>query len=372
MTRSRPHHLQPLSTTARVALVYKSHPDFGYAHGGLGRTATHTARVLRRHGIWAEVWGASSGGQLAERLRRTHANADTRGELRPTHVVISALWLTTAEVEALAFEFPEVSFSLLSHSNVGFLSADPHAIRLLREAADLQLSLSNVSIAGNSKKFTDWATEAWGVPVAWLPNLYHFEESFPRQVSVWHGDAIRLGLPGMNRVLKNFISSAAAAVELAARLRVPVELHVSTGQGGDFRALREMTENVPNLRLVEAGWLSFAAFRRYLRSLHLVLQVSFTESFNMVAADAIAEGVPVVASDAIDWLPRWFQARADEPRDIARVAEYLLRDPKAPHDGREALDDYVERGVVAWTRFLCPLLPTAPTFAATSQLALNG
>lgn len=58
------------------------------------------------------------------------------------------------------------------------------------------------------------------------------------------------------------------------------------------------------------------------------------------------EGVPVVASDAIDWVPRWWQARADEPLDIARIAERLLRDPNAPRHGRETLQAYVARGVV--------------------------
>ncbi|HEX7797145.1 MAG TPA: hypothetical protein VF456_22440, partial [Vicinamibacterales bacterium] len=44
--------------------------------------------------------------------------------------------------------------------------------------------------------------------------------------------------------------------------------------------------------------------------------------------------------------------------DVARVAERLLRDPDAPRHGREALQTYVDRGVVAWWRFLCPQLST--------------
>lgn len=64
----------------------------------------------------------------------------------------------------------------------------------------------------------------------------------------------------------------------------------------------------------------------------------------------------MVASDAIDWVPRWWQARADEPRDIARVAERLLREPNAAHHGREALEAYVEHGLAAWRRFLGPLV----------------
>jgi glycosyltransferase involved in cell wall biosynthesis len=139
---------------------------------------------------------------------------------------------------------------------------------------------------------------------------------------------------------------------------VPVELLLSTGrnEGGDGRALDEMTESIANLRVTRTGWLPWSAFRRLLQTVDLVFQVSYTETFNVVTADSIAEGVPVVASDAIEWVPRWWQARADEPLDVVRVAKRLLRDPEAPRHGREALRAYVERGVVAWWRFLCPQL----------------
>ena len=51
--------------------------------------------------------------------------------------------------------------------------------------------------------------------------------------------------------------------------------------------------------------------------MHVLLQPSFTESFNVVTADGIAEGVPSVVSDAIDWVPRRWMAKADDPRDVA-------------------------------------------------------
>ena len=286
--RHRPHHLQPCIATARVALVYRDCSGVGVSHVGLGISAAYTAKTLRRHGIWAEVWPTQSAKKLVARLRDTHARADEHGEARPTHVVLAAPWIATNELAAMAAEFAEVVFVVVSHSNVGFLAADPHAIRLLRETVDLQLATHNVLVGGNSKKFTDWATEAWGVNAVWLPNLYCTAETFPHHERRWQGGALRLGLFGANRPLKNFLSGAAAAVELAARLRVPIELHLSTGrnEGGNVRALDEMTEDIPNLRVVHTGWLSWPAFRRLLRTIDLVFQVSYTETFNVVTADA--------------------------------------------------------------------------------------
>lgn len=354
-TKHRPHHLNPHPDTVRVALVHRDFSGVGVSHIGLGVTAAHTAKTLRRHGIWAEVWAVQSAKKLSERLQCTHTRANERGEVRPTHVILSAPWISTNDLAVMADEFPEVTFVVVSHSNVGFLAADPHAIRLLRETADLQLSVHNVFVGGNAKKFTDWATEAWGIRAVCLPNLYCSAETFERPGRSWNGGALRLGLFGANRPLKNFLSGAAAAVELSTRLHVPTELFISTGrnEGGSFRALDEMTEDVPNLKVTHTGWLSWPRFRRLLRTIDLVFQPSFTETFNVVCADAISEGVPVVVGESIDWAPRWWQARVDEPRDVTRVAERLLRDPDAAQQGREALDDYVARGVLAWKRFLC-------------------
>jgi glycosyltransferase involved in cell wall biosynthesis len=370
--KDRPHHLQPRIATVRVALVYR---DFGsgVSHVGLGVTAQYTAKTLRHHDIWAEVWPTRSASALAERLRATARAAQQKGQVETTHVILAAPWLETSDVASLAAEFSEVNFVVVSHSSVGFLAADPHAIRLLRQTADLQLATHNVFVGANSKKFSDWATAAWGVHAVCLPNLYSLAEVFKSRNRRWDGGPLRLGLFGANRPLKNFLSGAAAAVELATRLHVPVELLLSSGrnEGGNFLALEELTEKVGNLKLTYTDWLPWAEFRRLVRTVDLVLQVSYTETFNVVCADAIAEGVPVVASDAIDWVPDWWRARADEPMDVARVAERLLRDPNASSNGREALQAYVDRGVVMWWQFLCPQLATMAGAAAPQHVATD-
>src|SRR5437879_2661489 len=146
----RPHHLRPCIETARVVLVYRNFSENSPSHVGLGVTAAHTAKTLREHGIWAEVWSTQSAKQLVERLRHTHTHAYQRGEICPTHLILSAPWIATNDLAAIAAEFSEVVFSVVSHSSVGFLAADPHAIRLLRETADLQLATHNVFVAGNA------------------------------------------------------------------------------------------------------------------------------------------------------------------------------------------------------------------------------
>ena len=86
--------------------------------------------------------------------------------------------------------------------------------------------------------------------------------------------------------------------------------------------------------------------------MHLLLQPSYTESFNVVTADGIASGVPSVVSEAIDWVPRYWQAEVDDVNDISRVGRQLLGDPIAAVDGLKALKTYVVEGVKYWKDYL--------------------
>jgi hypothetical protein len=354
MSLARPHALSPALNTVRAVLVYKSFVDNALSHVGLGVTASCTARALRASGLWADVWGLTSPDALVQRLRAADADALQRGQLPITHVIIHAPWVPTETVAALAAEFPNTVFAVTSHSNFGFLAADPHAVKILREVVELQETTQNVVVAGNSKRFVAAASDMWGVPVVWLPNLYQVASATPAPRPPWPGDSLRLGLFGAARILKNGLTAAAAAVILAERLRVPTELYVSTGteEEGTNRALTELTDNVPNLTLERAGWLSWTTFRSLVANMHVLLQPSFTESFNVVTADGIAEGVPTVVSPAIDWVPSTWQADPDDAGDVARVAEYLLKSPKAVDDGRAALASYVTTGLAAWTSFV--------------------
>jgi hypothetical protein len=82
------------------------------------------------------------------------------------------------------------------------------------------------------------------------------------------------------------------------------------------------------------------------------LQPSYTESCNMVTADGVAEGVPSVVSDAIDWAPEHWKANVDDVLDIARVGRCLLYDPLAARDGLKALEPYVAGGLRSYQKYL--------------------
>jgi glycosyltransferase involved in cell wall biosynthesis len=328
----------------KVALSYKNFAaNRNISHIGLGVAAMNTAKVLRNNGIEAEVHPVINAVDLQSRIT-DH-----------THIVVSAPWIPTAEWQKLVTAQPNVHFAVNCHSNVGFLQADTNGVKLMREAMEIERGTWNFHVAGNSRKFCRWVQDAYSVPCTYLPNIYHLDGP-PRQRPLFAGGTLRVGAFGATRPLKNFMSAAAAALEIANRLNVPVEIHLSSGRAeggqGILDAVRAMVSNLPTVKLVEGGWQTWPAFRRVVASMHLLIQPSYTESFNMVTADGIAEGVPSVVSDAITWAPDHWKAAADDIFDIARVGRLLLGDQHTAEDGYRALVAHNADALAAWKEFL--------------------
>ncbi len=336
----------------RVILAYKNFAANRHvSHIGLGVTAITTAKTLRAAGIPAEVWAIPTAHELNDRLQlacQSHRPA--------THVVISAPWVTTLELAELAAAHPETCFSVNCHSNLGFLQADPCAMRLVREGADLERQTWNFCIAANSERLANWITDAYGVPSTWLPNLYYLGDAQTVPRALFRGGTLRIGAFGASRQLKNFMTAAGAAVQIASTLRADTELWMSSGRsegaGPLADAILQMTAGLSHFKLVEAGWQTWPQFRQTVRSMHLLLQPSYTETFNVVTADGIAEGVPSVVSEAIEWAPANWKARVDDVDHIAQTGLRLLHDRKAAKHGLRALQKYNRRAVSAWKQFL--------------------
>ncbi len=333
----------------KVVLVYKNFAaSRNISHIGLGVAALNTSKSLIREGISTQVWPVVNSAGLVSELRK-----------RPdvTHVVISAPWIPSAEIQAMLSEFPDVAFAVNCHSNVGFLQADSNGVKLVREAMEIERSTHNFHLAGNSAKFCDWVQRAFAVPCAHLPNLYYLDEHVNPHRPLFRGGVLRIGVFGATRPLKNFMSACGAALQIAQELKAETEIWLSAGRaegGGEvvLRSAKEMLRGLPHVRIVENGWQTWSQFRTTVAHMHLLLQPSYTESFNMVTADGIAAGVPSVVSAAIDWAPDAWTAQADDVVDIARVGRTLLCDSQAPSDGLKALNRHNECGLGIWKSYL--------------------
>src|SRR5689334_2443794 len=144
MALTRAHALDPQIETIRCVLAYRSYvANKNISHIGLGVSALNTAQVLKSRGIWCDVWPVNDESDLETRLNAAQADANTTGKLPVSHVVISAPWIFTPFISRLVGTFTDIHFAAISHSNVGFLGADPRSMKTVREYLDVQRQWPN-------------------------------------------------------------------------------------------------------------------------------------------------------------------------------------------------------------------------------------
>lgn len=345
-------HYQAPRHTSRVLIAFKNPKvdNPSACHVGLGVTASNVAESLNERGFDALAVPVIDGYYLRDGLR-------AKRWCDVTHVVMCAPYIDTAFLDALTAEFPGIQFVVVFHSNVGFLQADNWAVKVMREQMVLSRKARNFHLAGNCQKFKDAVEAAYGEPCRLLPNLYFLHGPIARKRGMWKGPDLRIGIFGATRVQKNLMTGAWAAIQIGRQLGANLSIHISTGreEGGKgvMGSVRQMLTGLQNVRLVEEPWLPWLDFRRSaVRRMHLLMQPSYTESFNGVTADGIAEGVPSVVSPSIDWVPKRWIADPDRATDLAAAGIRLLRDKHAERDGYRALEKHNTAALAAWREFL--------------------
>lgn len=171
-----------------------------------------------------------------------------------SHVVVSAPWIPTPDWQGNVGEHSGVRFAVNCHSNVGFFRPMPAASPRSHgsRARDVEFPRGRKQ----PEKFCRWVTATYRTPCRYLPNLYDLAAPPPRR-PLFSGNHLRIGAFGATRPLKNFMSAAGAAAEVAVQLHANLELWVSAGRaesgGGIFEAISAMIGVLPNVRLVDCG-----------------------------------------------------------------------------------------------------------------------
>lgn len=335
----------------RLALIFK---DFAAwcrtSCVGLHVAGFATAKVLQEHGVDVNVFPVRHNVDVVDAIERYNSTHE-----KPlTHVVISAPWLSEHDLKCILEHFKHIQFVILSHSNVGFLQADVNGMYLIRRYHALARQYHNLKVGGNSSKFVHWMRKSYGGDVVLLPNLYPLDKDI--KPKIWHKHhPIKIGAFGAVRPQKNFMTAAAAAIAIQKELNVPVELHMSTGGEGDFGttapAIDQMVSGT-GITIYRHPWVYWDSFIKLISKMDLMIQVSYTESFNMVTADGISVGVPSVVSPAIYWAPKEWRAEPDDALEVAETGIYLLTRKNNREDGIKALRSHNKHGWLIWKDYL--------------------
>ena len=136
------------------------------------------------------------------------------------------------------------------------------------------------------------------------------DEEYYHKITDSH--VVNIGCFGALRLLKNHLQQAMSAIIFADRIGKKLLFHINEDDTED--AENPVYKNLESLfargkhALITHRWSPHDEFIEVVRQMDLGLQVSLSESYNIVAADFASNGVPIIVSRDIDWMPSWYQA----------------------------------------------------------------
>jgi len=305
------------------------------------------AEALRNRGVEAKV---------VEVIDNNFIDREVH-QYKPTHVIIEALWVVPEKFPVLLRLHPNIKWGVRIHSNMPFISGEGMAIKWLKGYLKIQEKFENFYVLTNSYRMGTELELALGLEVEYLPNIYApalcERENVPRET--FRCVYVDIGCFGAIRPLKNQLEQAVAAIIFANELGQPLRFHINSTrveQNSDpiLRNLISLFHDSPN-QLVTHPWLPHREFIKVVRTMDYGLQVSFSETFNIVAADFVNNNIPFVGSPEIEWLaPRSMAS----PTDWKNIVEALRRSTseRLINKNRRSLQRFSEESLKYWLEFV--------------------
>lgn len=352
---------------AKLLFICKNRTSYGQTYG-LQNSAQFVSNSLKLYGIDSECVLAIDGNDV-DRLVTQYD---------PTHVIIEALWVTPAKLtELLSIQrHSKRKWIVRLHSCIPFLANEGVAFDWLSKYD------RRIVIAPNVEELTKDLRDLNICNTDYLPNIYEpthdgtmtlsaakkHKDPEPEELEVdfrkphkddGNGVEIKIGCFGAIRPMKNHLTQAIAAIRFANIHRRPLEFHINgtrSEQRGDqvLKNLEDLFTSQPNHKLIEHPWLKHEDFLELVKTMDMGLQVSFTESFNIVSADFVFNRIPLIGSAAIPWLPTILCADPNSTDSIVRTMQMAWYGKWVGlcRLARLALDKSNQTAIETWLSFL--------------------
>lgn len=281
-------------------LTSTQHDDWNYTYGGSNASGLYNSvrfinDMLKSCGIRSAMVEVVDNNDIHREVVKH----------QPQKVVIEALWVVPEKFDVLVPLLPNVEWYVRLHSEIPFLAQEGIAMEWLGKYAKLY---PHVKIAANSKRATKEVSRLFDVPCTYMPNYYQLDKGCHRQRRR-DEKIINVSCFGAIRPLKNQLAQAIAAIEFAEGLNLKLRFHINGSRkeangATNYKNIIKLFEAMEGKHeLVEHGWLSHADFMEVIKEqIDIGMQVSFTETYNIVAADHVNAGVPVVASPEVPFI----------------------------------------------------------------------
>jgi len=310
---------------SKVLFILKRRQDYNSAHHshiglstGLYNSAAYMRDMLIANGIESKIAVVVDNNGID---REVH-------QYKPTHVIIEALWVVPSKFSILCELHPTVKWIIRLHSETPFLANEGIAFDWLGD----YVPFDNVIIAVNAPRILEELRSFLGSKMGWTERERHdrviyLPNYYPQKYTVKpfnkNKSYIDVGCFGAIRPMKNHVVQALAAIRFAEKIKKKLRFHINSGrleQRGDtaFSNLKGIFTHIYDNghQLVDHKWLPREEFLQVCAKMDIGMQVSFSETFNIVGADLVSQGVPLVASEEIPWANNLFCAPPTDPEAI--------------------------------------------------------
>jgi hypothetical protein len=250
---------------------------------------------------------------------------------KPDVVIIEALWVTGDKLKELIElkRYKNIKWIVRVHSDIGFLAAETMALKYVDDY--IEMKKENLFISMNNYTFNEHIGQALQHEFVYLPNIITIKDYKIKKQKI--KNHIDIACFGSLRILKNQCYQALCAMEMANRLNKKLKFHVTVDIGMDdttsnrYPVLKNLEEMFRNSRheLVKHAWLENQDFHHLVKEMDIGMQVSYTESFNIVAADFVNHNIPIVVSDAVKWMPFIFKTSTVDYEKTIRKLLFMYK-----------------------------------------------
>uniref|UniRef100_A0A6C0E220 Glycosyl transferase family 1 domain-containing protein n=1 Tax=viral metagenome TaxID=1070528 RepID=A0A6C0E220_9ZZZZ len=284
-------------------------------------------------------------------------------KFKPTHVIVEALWVVPEKIKLLQSMYPNIKWIIRLHSAIPFFSIE--SSQSMKWTAEY-VKIPNVFIGVNDMRLFQeldiyLSTIVKECKLIYLPNYYPTDNFKNYNKNLIEKECIDISCFGAIRPFKNILTQALASIEFCKRNNKNLIFHINSDRNelnGStvFLNLINLFSNLDEneYKLVCHPWSKREDFLEICKTIDIGMQVSFTETFNIVSADLVSNGVPVLGSSEIPWLDLSYIANPVDVEHIVNQISYVYNNSeKNVRDNQDSLLKYTNETIKIWNEYLC-------------------
>jgi hypothetical protein len=246
----------------------------------------------------------------------------------PDIIIFESIWVPPPKLIQLLCRKENINkkWIVRIHAKAPFIANESFSTKWIKKYS----YIPNLIIAPNSEDLTNQLKSCFPHGnFLFLPNIYIEKEIQNKTETQKDKNYIEIGCFGAIRPLKNHYAQALAAIEFADSINKKLKFHINSTliehQGENvLKNLEELFSNNKH-ELVKHPWYSHDDFMNIISNIDIGMQVSLSESFNIVTADLITSKVPVVVSEEIYWMPKFQRTSPTSHADIVNKLRLIYK-----------------------------------------------